>query len=234
MKVGCFVGKSLVNDLLFADDLSSFCPSICGVQHIIDVCHSYAFSHNIIFNCQKTLSLSFASSNFKLNIKHNEVLGDFKIWFVNEIKYLGVFLNSKLCNDEDINRQVCYLYGTANRLKTCFYKCSMKIKNVLFCAYCSSMYACQLWNNFLSSSLKRICAAYNNSFQFLHGLARYIKARKQQVLNNITTFDAILRKMSCSFVYRCYKYNNKLIFSLMTSKCFINPSHSNTLVYLQY
>ena len=52
------------------------------------------------------------------------VLGDFKIRFVNEIKYLGVFLNSKLCDDEDINRQVRYLYGTANRLKTCFYKCS--------------------------------------------------------------------------------------------------------------
>ena len=79
------------------------------------------------------------------------VLGDFKIRFVNEIKYLGVFFNSKLCDDEDINRQVRYLYGTANRLKTCFYKCSTKIKNVLFRTYCSCMYACQLWNNFLSS-----------------------------------------------------------------------------------
>ena len=38
------------------------------------------------------------------------------------------------------------------------------------------MYACQLWDNFLSSSLKRICVAYNNSFQFLHGLSRYVTA----------------------------------------------------------
>ena len=68
MKVGCFVGKSLVNHLLFADDLCCFCPSIHGLQRIIDVCHSYGSSHNIIFNCQKTLGLSFASSNFKLNI----------------------------------------------------------------------------------------------------------------------------------------------------------------------
>ena len=76
------------------------------------------------------------------------------------------------------------------------------------------MYACQLWNNFLSSSLKRIRVAYNNSFRFLHGLARYVSAREQQMLNNITTLDAILRKMSCSFVYCCYESNNKLI-SLM-------------------
>ena len=83
----------------------------------------------------RALGLSFASSNFKLNIKPNVVLGDFKIRFVNEIKYLGVFLNSKLCNDEDINRQVCYLYGTANRLKTCFYKCSTKKKKKYYFAH---------------------------------------------------------------------------------------------------
>ena len=87
MKVGCFVEKSLVNHLLFADDLCCFCPSIYGLQRIINVYDSYASSHNIIFNCQKTLGLSFASTNFKLNIKPTMVLGDFKIWFANEIKY---------------------------------------------------------------------------------------------------------------------------------------------------
>ena len=74
------------------------------------------------------------------------------------------------------------------------------------------MYACQLWNNFLSSSSKRIRVAYNNSFRFLHGLARYVSPREQQMLHNIITFDAILRKMYCSFAYRCYESNNKLIF----------------------
>ena len=37
IKVGCFVGKSLDNHLLFADDLCCFCPSIHGLQRIIDV-----------------------------------------------------------------------------------------------------------------------------------------------------------------------------------------------------
>ena len=50
-----------------------------------------------------------------LKLKPNVVLSDFKIRFVNEIKYLGVFLNSKLRDDEDIKRQVRYFYGTANR-----------------------------------------------------------------------------------------------------------------------
>ena len=76
---------------------------------------------------------------------------------------------------------------------------------------------------------------YNNSFRFLHGLPRYVSAPEQQVLNNITIFDAILRKMSCSVVYRCYESNNKLISFLMISECFINLSyykHYNALIYL--
>ena len=111
MKVGCFVGKSIINHLLFADDFCYFCLSIHGLQPIIDICHSYNF--------QKTLDLSFESSNFKLNIKPNVVLGNFKIQFVNE-QYHKVFLNSKLRDDIDVNKQVCYLYGTVNRFKTCF------------------------------------------------------------------------------------------------------------------
>ena len=87
------------------------------------------------------------------------------------------------------------------------------------------MYACQLGENFLSPSLKRIHIAYYNSFQFLHGLHRHVSAREKQVLNNVTTFYAILRKMSCSFVNRRYESNNKLIFSLLISECFINSSY---------
>ena len=40
MKVGCFVEKSLINHLLFADDLCCFCPSIHGFQRIIDVAYA--------------------------------------------------------------------------------------------------------------------------------------------------------------------------------------------------
>ena len=66
-------------------------------------------------------------------------------------------------------------------------------------------------------------------------ILRYVSVRKQQVLN-IITFDAIPRKMSCSFVNRCYESNNKLISSLMAWECFINSSCNkqySSLAYLQ-
>ena len=76
------------------------------------------------------------------------LLGDSKIRFANEIKNLGIFFKSKLRDDEDINRQVRYLYRTANRLKICLPHFSTEIKYVLFRTYCSSTYAYQLWENF--------------------------------------------------------------------------------------
>ena len=130
----------------------------------------------MIFNRQKILCLSFAPSNFKLNIKPNVILGDSKIWFAHEIKYLGVFLNSILCDNEDINRHVRHLYGTANRLKTCFYDCSTKIKNALFRKYSSSMYTCQ-FRPILFVLKKNAYGVYNNSFRFLHELPKYVSAR---------------------------------------------------------
>ena len=81
-----------------------------------------------------------------------------------KLNTLGDFLTPKLRDDEDINRQVRYLHITANRLTACFYNCSTKIKNVWFHTYCSSLYACQLSENLLFCSFKRMLTAYNNSF----------------------------------------------------------------------
>ena len=39
-----------------------------------------------------------------------------EIKFVNRVVYLGVRINSDLCDDDDTARQMRYLYGAANKL----------------------------------------------------------------------------------------------------------------------
>ena len=58
------------------------------------------------------------------------------------------------------------------------------------------MYACQLWNNFLSSSLKGIRLAYNNSFQFLHGVP-FLKIAHTMYIHNLikNLFDFALVRL---------------------------------------
>ena len=234
IKAGCYIGNTLMNHLIFADDLCCFCPSVSGLQRIIDVCQDYALTHDILFNCKKTFAVAFTSKKNKLAFQPRLVLKNTKLDFVHDTKYLGVHLNSLLRDDDDINRQVRYMYGTANRLRSCFSKCSAPVKNLLFRSYCMSMYGCQLWSSFLCSSIKRIRVAYNNSFRILHGIPRYISAREKQVCNDITTFDALIRKSVYSFINRCLCSTNSLTKSLMASDCYLQSPYVKYYTSLLY
>ena len=70
-------------------------------------------------------------------------------------------------------------------------------------------------------NLKRVRIACN-SFRLLHGLSKRISACEQQILCNVTTFDALLRKMCFSFMSRCFDSCNILIIFLMTLIVFKN------------
>ena len=50
------------------------------------------------------------------------------IKFLNNVIYLGVFLNNNLNDDNDISRQVCYLYEKSYQLKVTFSKPSYTVK----------------------------------------------------------------------------------------------------------
>ena len=60
------------------------------------------------------------------------------------VKYLGIHLNQSHTDDNDIMRQIKFLYTAGNRLRSDFSKCSVSIKNKLFRSHCSCFYALQL------------------------------------------------------------------------------------------
>ena len=65
IKAGCYIGEALLNHLIFADDICVFCPSVRWLQRILDVCQAYAESHGIIFNCNKTVCMTFKAKSAK-------------------------------------------------------------------------------------------------------------------------------------------------------------------------
>ena len=160
---------------------------------------------------------------------------DATISFVNSVRYLGVQLNSNLFDDDDILRRVRFLYGTGNKLKYRFSKCSSVVKNTLFRSYCTSFYASNLWCNYRSDTFRKLRVAYNDSYRILHNLPRYVSARECQVSAHVTTFSALIRKSLFSFVSRCFHSENKLISALMTCDVFFRSgyySHYLDMVYI--
>jgi len=58
IKSGCHMVEILLYDLMFAEDIYVFWPSVRGLQSILDVCQAYPESHEIIFNCSKTVCMT--------------------------------------------------------------------------------------------------------------------------------------------------------------------------------
>ena len=211
-------------------------PSLAGLQDLIDVCSAYAKVNDIVFNCNKSYAMLCAPRYFSLSCMPVLRLGsDATISFVNSVRYLGVQLNSNLFDDDDILRQVRFLYGTGNKLKYRFSKCSSVVKNTLFRSYCTSFYASNLWCNYRSDTFRKLRVAYNDSYRILHDLPRYVSARECQVSAHVTTFSALIRKSLFLFVSRCFLSENKLISALMTSDVFFRSgyySHYLDMVYI--
>jgi len=63
IKAGCYIGQVLLNHLMFADDICVFCPSVHWLQSMLDVCQAYAESYGMIFNCSKTICMTFKTKS---------------------------------------------------------------------------------------------------------------------------------------------------------------------------
>ena len=80
-----------------------------------------------------------------------------------------------------------------------------------------SLYGSSLWHNYNSYAIRRLRVAYNDAFRMIHGLPRHTSASVQQILFNVYTFDALIRKSLFSFVKRCCASPNLWINALMSS-----------------
>jgi len=86
MLAGCYVGEVLLNRLMFADDICMFCPSVRGLQSILDVCQTYAESHGILFSCRKTVCMAFNAKSSKRTVTPLLTLGGKNVKSVNHIQ----------------------------------------------------------------------------------------------------------------------------------------------------
>jgi len=113
----------VVNNILFVDDICVFSPSIGGLQCLLNICGDYAAEHEITFNCNKKIGVLFCPKKYKQPAPSNVFLNGVSVQFYHQVKYLGVWINASL-KDDDILRQVKSLYCAANKLRGTFDQCS--------------------------------------------------------------------------------------------------------------
>jgi len=131
-RVGSTVANMVVNHLMFADDICVFSPSISGLQCRLNICGDYAAEHESTFNCNKTIGVLFCPKKCKQPAPSNVFLNGVRAQFSDQVKYLGVWINASLKDDDDIQRQVKSLYYATNKLRGTFDQCSPALKKLYF------------------------------------------------------------------------------------------------------
>jgi len=135
-------------------------------------------------------------------------------------KYLGHIVNSSLTDDADIMKQTRSLYARANVIILKFSSASLNTKLMLFRAYCSPMYGCQLWCSMYQYSFNKLRVAYNDAFRQLLQEPRWCSASKLFVLNSVTSLPENTRKLIFSLWRSLQISDNSLVNTVLSSDLF--------------
>ena len=173
---GCLIGNSVINHLMYADDLVVLSPYSGGLQQLLKVCSNYGKDHDIIYNAKKSSVMIVRSHEDKKLAFPVFHLSDSPLSVCQEIKYLGHIFTDDLHDDRDIYRQCRKLYAQANMLLRRFSMCSESVKCALFKAFCTPMYTAFLWCSYKKGSMRRLNVAYNDALRILLKVPRWHSA----------------------------------------------------------
>ena len=114
-------------------------------------------------------------------------------------------------------RQMRLLYCRSNRLLRMFNKCSKNVLIELFRSFCTTFYCPYFWTVHKKATFSKIRVAYNNVYRKLLGFCRRSSASEMFVMNNISNFEALIRKSIFAFKTRLSNSDNAIISTLQSS-----------------
>ena len=135
--MGCSVGGSVVNHMLYADDIVLFAPSAKGFQKLLDISHTYGCNHDIEFNPSKS-SVMYIDSRKAGNAQSMTISGKM-LNVVTSFSYLGYIICNDLSDDANLKAKARQMYAKSNTLRQKFHMCSTAVKVKLFTAYFSNI-----------------------------------------------------------------------------------------------
>ncbi len=221
--VGLYICNNPVNHIYYADDLCIMASSPAGLQDLLNICSRYATENDIVFNHKKSMCVVFKPDKFKL-ICPDICLDGATVDYIENAKYLGVILNNKCRDDNDIQRHLRGFYARSNTLIRKFYNCTTEVKLTLFQSYCLPSYCSHLWVNYNNSSYSKIRIAFNNVYRRILGFSKFDSASQMYVSHNIDNFDAYMRKNIHGFMKRVCNIENVLVKSVVNCIMYVNNS----------
>ena len=231
-KVGCHVGSYYCGAFGYADDIILLCPSITGIEQMINICEIYSDRHCISFNGKKSKLLIFGNKACDPIIK---IKGEL-VPVCSTAIYLGNML-STLCENDIVKEGIKDFNVSFNIFMSKFSTCRVSVKNKLFNQYCCYYYGSQLWPLY-NNDFNDICIKWRNAIRRIWNLpydthckllplisdqspievalaSRFIKFAKYVLTseNNTVAYVARLQSLNCRSIFGhnirhlCITYN---------------------------
>ena len=61
-RIGCHINNVFTGALAYADDVTIICPSLRGLNKMLEICNEYAAANHIYFNSMKTVCIKYGDS----------------------------------------------------------------------------------------------------------------------------------------------------------------------------
>ena len=121
--IGCSVGSTVVNHMLYADDVVLFAPSAKGLQKLLDFSHTYGCNHDIEFNPSKSCVIYIDSR--KAGNAQSMTIGGKILNVVTSFSYLEHIICNDLSDDADLKAKTRQMYAKSNTLRQKFHMCPL-------------------------------------------------------------------------------------------------------------
>ena len=128
--------------------------------------------------------------------------------------YLGHIINTKLNDDDDINREICNLFIRTNILARKFRHCSLRVKVLLFKSYCVCFYDASLWSRYSVGKLKKLRSCYNRCIKSFFNYQREDSMTRVLLDLGLYSFDTLLSNNCVIFRNQLHVCNNQLVHNL--------------------
>ena len=196
--VGCYLIKTFLSILLYADDMALMAPSLKGLQTLLNATEKYCQEWDILLNAKKTKNMIFG----KVCQLPNLVLDGKDIEWVQSWTYLGVTLLSGKAFNCSIDSKVKSFYRSANAILRIDGKSDEIVMLHLLETQCISIltYATEVIHVADRDERRRLRVAYNSIFRRLFGYRNWESVTELQHALKRPTWEELIEKRTANFL----------------------------------
>jgi hypothetical protein len=206
--VGCCVGNQYTGALAYADDITLLCPTLNGMQKMLDICETYANDYNILFNGKKSQLLLFNGRGCNVNKGILKIFGD-ELKYCNNAVHLGHFIS--VDDREFIVKKSCSnFWKSFNMFMTDFGHLHPMLKCQLFDKFCCSFYGSPLWL-LHGSAVNDLCIAWRKALRMIWKVHPMTHC---DIIQAISGFEPLLIQLCrrfVKFVKKCLHCDNEVV-----------------------